>query len=101
MRSRETDYDYTGFIELVDVLNNGGTEAQLDRIFDHDLCGLNAAVRGYDSEWDTFSVDRGKNGYFYRKPDGLWMLVHWDGDRAFSGTTRNFTSTRTGTGTTI
>ena len=99
MRTRETEYDYSSFIEFVDTLNNGGTESQLDRIMDHDLCGLNAAVRGYDAEWDTFSVQRGKNGYFMRKPDGLWMLVHWDGDRAFSNTNQNFTSTSSGTRT--
>ena len=99
IRSRETEYDYSSFIEFTKTLNSGGTESQLDRIMDHDLCGLNAAVRGYDAEWDTFSVNRGKNGYFYRKPDGLWMLVHWDGDRSFGSTTENFVSTRGGTST--
>ena len=99
MRSREGDYDYASFIEFVKTLNQSGTEDDLNRIMDHNLCGLNAAVRGYDAEWDTFSVDRGKNGYFMRKPDGLWMLAHWDGDRAFSGTTRKFTSGRSGTST--
>ncbi|MFT4547763.1 MAG: hypothetical protein ACI9MB_001710, partial [Verrucomicrobiales bacterium] len=99
MRSRETAYDYSSFIGFVKTLNQNGTEADLNRIMDHKLCGLNAAVRGYDAEWDTFSVQRGKNGYFLRKPDGLWMLAHWDGDRAFGNTNQNFTSNSNGTRT--
>ena len=99
MRSREAEYDYSSFIEFVKSLNQGGTESDLDRIMDHRLCGLNSAVRGYDGEWDTFTVDRGKNGFFMRKPDGLWMLAHWDGDRAFGNLNQNFTSTRSGTRT--
>lgn len=99
MRSRETEHDYASFIEFVKTLNQGGSESDLDRIMDHRLCGLNAAVRGYDGEWDTFTVNRGKNGFFMRKPDGLWMLAHWDGDRAFGNLGQNFTSTRSGTRT--
>jgi hypothetical protein len=83
IRSREADYDYTGFVEFVKTLNQGAVEANMDRLMHHNLCALNAAVRGYDGDWDTFTVGRGKNGYFYRRPDGLWMLVHWDGDRTF------------------
>ena len=101
MRSRETEYDYSSFVEFLKTLDENGSEADLDRIMDHNLIGLNAAVRGYDSEWDTFSVDRGKNGYFYRKPDGLWMLVHWDGDRSFENNRldQDLTSSRAGTST--
>ncbi len=71
---------------VVKALNTGGSEADLDRLMDHNLNGLNAAVRGYDGDWDTLTLNRGKNGYFYRKPDGKWMLVHWDGDRTFENT---------------
>jgi hypothetical protein len=84
MRSRETDYDYTSFVEFVNkVGTNSFDRAQIDRLIDSNLAALNAAVRGYDGDWDTLTLRRGKNGYFYRKPDGLWMLVHWDGDRVF------------------
>ena len=99
MRSREANHDYNSFVEFVKTLNQGGTESDLDRMMDHRLLGLNAAVRGYDAEWDTFTVNRGKNGFFMRKPDGLWMFAHWDGDRAFGNTGQNFTSTRAGTRT--
>lgn len=90
MRSRETDYDYTSFIEFVNkVGTNSFNRAQIDRLIDSDLAALNAAVRGYDGDWDTLTLRRGKNGYFYRKPDGLWMLVHWDGDRVFENSGEN------------
>ncbi|MDG2123231.1 MAG: hypothetical protein P8J87_06010, partial [Verrucomicrobiales bacterium] len=82
MRSRETDYEYTAFTEFLKNIRSGN-ESTLNRIIDPDMSGLNAAVRGYDADWDTLTLDRGKNGYFYRRPDGLWMLVHWDGDRTF------------------
>ncbi len=95
MRSREPDYDYTSFIEFLKTLNGGGSEADLDRLMDHNLTALNAAVRGYDGDWDTLTVQRGKNGYFYRKPDGRWMLVHWDGDRTF-GNSRPIIGTLSG-----
>lgn len=85
MRSQETRYDYTSFIEWVRTLDDSRNLdiKQLDRLMDRDLACINAAVRGYDGDWDTLTLNRGKNGYFYRKPDGLWMLVHWDGDRTF------------------
>ena len=40
---------------------------------------MNAAVRGWIDDWDTLTRNRGKNGYFYRRPtDGRWTLQHWD-----------------------
>ena len=71
MRSQETRYDYTSFVEFVKTLDeNDFTIEQIDRIMDRDLNCINAAVRGYDADWDTLTLNRGKNGYFYRKPDG-------------------------------
>ena len=85
MRSQETRYDYTSFIELVRTLDDSRNLDinELDRLMDRDMNCINAAVRGYDGDWDTLTLNRGKNGYFYRKPDGRWMLIHWDGDRRF------------------
>ena len=60
------------------------------------LC-INAAVRGYDADWDTLTVDRGKNAYFFRPKDGKgWMLVHWDGDRVFQNIDQAIIGGRTG-----
>ena len=92
MRSREADYDYSTFIEFVRTVGpNTFTEATINRMADRDLLCLSAAVRGYDADWDTITMDRGKNAYFYRQPDnGKWMLLHWDGDRVFEDANRGF-----------
>lgn len=89
MRTRESDYDYGNFIELTRVLarnrNDDGT--LLNRITDSDMLALNATVRGYDADWDTLTVNRGKNAYLFRPKAGDgWMLIHWDGDRVFENT---------------
>ncbi len=92
MRSRENDHDYSTFIEFVRKVGpNTLTEATINRMADRDMLCLSAAVRGYDADWDTITVDRGKNAYFYRPPDnGRWMLLHWDGDRVFEDANRGF-----------
>ncbi|MDA0766953.1 MAG: lamin tail domain-containing protein [Verrucomicrobia bacterium] len=84
MRSRESDYDYGNFVEFVRTLDsNTFDEPTISRLADRDMLCLNAAVRGYDADWDTLTVNRGKNAYFYRPKGGRWMLIHWDGDRVF------------------
>ena len=88
MRTREADYDYGSFIELTRLLDeNKVDEATLSRVVDVNMLALNATVRGYDADWDTITVNRGKNAYLYRPKDGNgWMLLHWDGDRVFADT---------------
>ncbi|MFT5123183.1 MAG: hypothetical protein ACI97B_001815, partial [Verrucomicrobiales bacterium] len=84
-RSREADYDYSSLLNFIKTIDaNAFTQEQMDRLMDVQLVMANAAVRGYVGDWDTFTVRRGKNGYFYRKPDGRFMLLHWDSDLAFS-----------------
>ena len=85
MRSREQDYDYSNFIEFVRAIGTRKfDEETINRIADRDMLCINAAVRGYDADWDTITLNRGKNAYFYRPKGGKWMLIHWDGDRVFS-----------------
>jgi len=89
LRSREADYDYGTFVEFTKALDENRTDlATLDRMANANMLALNAAVRGYDADWDTITVNRGKNAYLFRpKEGGLWgngwMLIHWDGDRVF------------------
>ena len=84
MRSREQDYDYTNFIEFVRAIGTRKfDEETINRMADRDMLCINAAVRGYDADWDTITLNRGKNAYFYRPKGGKWMLIHWDGDRVF------------------
>ena len=85
MRSRENEYDYSSLIEFFKTVSNvASTEAQLNRVIDPNLTLMMAAVRGYTYDWDSLTLSRGKNGFFYRKPtDGRWMFLHWDSDLAF------------------
>ncbi|YCM42314.1 lamin tail domain-containing protein [Verrucomicrobiaceae bacterium 227] len=101
MRTRESDYDYGSFIELTRLIKEGKTdEATLDRVTDIDMLALNATVRGYDADWDTITVNRGKNAYLFRPKDGNgWMLIHWDGDRVFENTNQAILGGRTGVST--
>ncbi|MGJ8698084.1 MAG: lamin tail domain-containing protein [Verrucomicrobiaceae bacterium] len=98
MRTRENDYDYGSFIELTRTLDENKTDEHiLNRIADADSLALNATVRGYDADWDTITVDRGKNAYLYRPKEGKgWMLIHWDGDRVFERTNQAILGGRTG-----
>ncbi|MGC6467229.1 MAG: lamin tail domain-containing protein [Akkermansiaceae bacterium] len=98
LRSREADYDYGNFIELTRRIRNNQTdEASMRRITNVDMLALNAVVRGYDADWDTITLDRGKNGYFFRPKDGGgWMLLHWDGDRVFDRSNQQILGNLTG-----
>lgn len=86
MRSREAEYDHSALIDLFRNVNATGAdyEARMNRILDPQLTLMMAAARGYAQDWDSLTLDRGKNGYFYRKPtDGRFMFMHWDSDLAF------------------
>jgi regulation of enolase protein 1 (concanavalin A-like superfamily) len=98
MRSRENDYDYGNFTEFVRTLDeNTFDEATINRMADADMLCISAAVRGYDADWDTLTVDRGKNAYFFRPKEGKgWMLIHWDGDRVFERSGQAIIGGRTG-----
>ena len=53
-----------------------------------------AAVRGYICDWDSFTLFRGKNGYFYRRPDdGKFQFLQWDSDLAFRESATRSTAT--------
>ena len=90
LRTRETEYDYSTLIELFQTVSSSATQAKLERILDTNLVMLVAAVRGYAGDWDSQTLNRGKNAYLYRKPgDGRWMYLHWDSDLAFQNAGEN------------
>ena len=84
-RSREQEYDYSAFIDFVQTLTaDQFTESQINSLVDPEFTAMMAAIRGYLSDWDSLTLDRGKNGYWYRKPtDGRFMFLHWDSDLGF------------------
>lgn len=86
-RTRENEYDYSSLIGLFRKVNTAYTQAEIEQIIDPVATMTMAAIRGYAGDWDSFTLNRGKNGYMYRRPtDGLFMFFHWDSDLAFQNT---------------
>ena len=97
MRTRESDHDFSTFVEFVRTLDGTFDEDEVNRMANARMLGLNAAVRGYDADWDTITVNRGKNAYMYRPADNSgFMLLHWDGDRVFERSTQAILGGRAG-----
>lgn len=89
-RSREAEYDYGPLLDFFrHVTNtpshNAATYREVvNRLLEPDLVPMMAAVRGYIQDWDSLTLERGKNGFFYRRPtDGKFHFLHWDSDLAF------------------
>ncbi len=84
-RTRENEDDYSSLISFFKkVSSTSYTQEEIDRLIDPVATMKIWAIRGYIADWDSFSLSRGKNGYFYRRPtDGLFMFLHWDSDLAF------------------
>ena len=84
-RTRENDDDHSALINMFKTVTAGAyTQPQIDAIIDPYATMQMSAVRGYTYDWDSFSLNRGKNGYLYRRStDGKFMFFHWDSDLAF------------------
>ena len=86
-KSREAEYDYSALTEWCRQVEQNGTtltQEQYERMGDTQAMAASAAVRGYTADWDSLTLSRGKNGFFYnRSTDHKWMLLHWDSDNAF------------------
>ena len=89
-RSREAEYDYGPLMDFFRTVTNtpnypAATYREvINRMLEPDLVPMMAAVRGYIQDWDSLTLDRGKNGFFYRRPtDGKFIFLHWDSDLAF------------------
>lgn len=96
-RSREDDDDFSALVGFFKKLTLTYTQSEIERLIDPDLTMKMCAVRGYVYDWDSFSLSRGKNGYFYRKStDGRFMFWHWDSDLAFQDANNIFYSGKPG-----
>ena len=91
-RSKEEEDDYTGLIDFFKLINRRNyTKADVESVLDSDAILKMTAVLGFIADWDTFTQSRGKNAYFYQRPDDRkFQLLHWDADLAFGG--RRYTS---------
>lgn len=94
VRFPEGRYDFAALSSFFRISNNSNTTVsaaqetafreRMERMLDIDRAAIYTAVRGYASDWDNFTSDRGKNGFFYRRPtDGRFEFHQWDSDTAW------------------
>ena len=104
LRFPEDRYDYASLASFIKTTVTGTPTSdtwrdQMSRQLDIERAAIYAAVRGYIGEWDNFTLNRGKNGYFYRRAaDGKFEFHHWDSDLAFQNTGEGFIGTAGGQG---
>jgi hypothetical protein len=83
-KTGEIEDNYSALIAMFKAItSNRYTQEEIERMLDADSILCMAAVRGYINDWDSFTMFRGKNGYFYRPPDGRFQFLQWDSDLAF------------------
>lgn len=84
-RTNETEDDYSRLIDFFKTISQtNSTLEEIDRLLDPQATLKLAAVRGYIGDWDNFTMQRGRNGYMYRRPtDGRFQFLHWDSDEGF------------------
>lgn len=104
LRFPEDRYDYSSLAAFIRTTVSGNPASdtwrdQVSRQLDIERAAIYTAVRGYIGEWDNFTLNRGKNGYFYRRAaDGKFEFHHWDSDLAFQNTGEGFIGTAGGQG---
>lgn len=98
MRTQVDTYDFSPLTTWIRTMYNNnvtpaaGTaddayRAKVEQVFDVDMFARYAAIKGWAGAWDNFTLNRGKNGYVYRRPtDGRWEFHFWDGDLDFQNT---------------
>ena len=84
-RSREEDDDYSRLIDFFELVSSEDySSKEMQRWLDADQIMKMTAVMGFVGDWDSFTQRRGKNAYFYRRPnDGRFQFLQWDTDLAF------------------
>ncbi len=90
-RTKENEDDYSELIGLFKKVNGSYTQTDIERIVDPLAMMKACAVAGYIHAWDFFSLNRGKNCYFYRRStDGRFMFFPWDMKRSFDNAGAEF-----------
>ncbi len=85
-RTGETKDDYSHLLEFFKMVSRTNcSAAELESLIDAEAMLKMVAVRGYIGDWDNFTMQVGRNGYFYRRPsDGRFQFLHWDSDEGFT-----------------
>ncbi|MDB6071871.1 MAG: hypothetical protein JWL81_3042, partial [Verrucomicrobiales bacterium] len=108
-RFPEVRYDYSSLSAMIKAATNNNasvTAAQeaayrekMERVINVERAAMYAAVRGYVYDWDNFTINRGKNGFFYKPPgDSRFEFHHWDSDLAFQDANNVFLGSAGGIG---
>ena len=84
-RTKENEDDHSALVSFFKKVYVGPyTQTEIERLVDPVALMKACAVGGYIHAWDFFSLDRGKNCYFYRRStDGRFMFFPWDMKRSF------------------
>jgi hypothetical protein len=86
-RTNEDRDDFSDLISFFKLVSGAFSQQESDRVIDPYATMQMFVVRGYVDDWDSFSLSRGKNGYFYRRAsDGKFQFLHWDSDLTFGNT---------------
>ncbi len=91
-RTNEGDDDFTDLIAFFKLYSsNNYTQSEMERYLDPRAILPYTVVRGYITDWDTFTMGRGKNSFFYQQPnDGPFQFLQWDSDLAFGDPNSSF-----------
>ncbi len=95
LKTNETEDDWTGFIELHDVINNSSNsefQEEIQRIFDVPNYLKILAIDVATNNWDSY-IEHGRNFYLYQAPDdGKFHWIPWDYNLAMGGDFSTFGS---------
>ncbi len=91
-RSHEAEDDFTDLIAFFKLhSSNRYTQEQIEKFLEPRQILPYTVVRGYISDWDTFTMGRGKNAFFYQHPDhGPFQFLQWDSDLGFTDPNSGF-----------
>jgi len=88
LKTNETLNDWTGFVNLMDVLNNSSDAAfpeAIEEIFNVDLFLKTLAVDVATNNWDSY-LEHGRNWYIYEDTvTGVFHWIPWDYNFALAG----------------
>src|SRR6185436_6553837 len=95
-RTNEAEDDFSDLIKFFKLVSsNKYSQSEIEKFLDTDAILRYAVVRAYIADWDTFTMGRGKNAFFYqRATDGRFQFLQWDSDLAFGDPNSGFTGGR-------
>ncbi|MFK7810090.1 MAG: CotH kinase family protein [Saprospiraceae bacterium] len=88
LKTNKTENDWSGFIELLDIINNSSSSnfpEEIQRVFNVPDFLKVLAVDVMTDNWDSY-IEHGRNYYLYQEPnDGKFNWLPWDYNLALGG----------------